>query len=342
MTKTIKYLVFFAFCIQLYTACQPENISMPDMGRKIVINGLMTTDSLLSVFVNKSAYVSDTDNVFRTDLNNAKAYIYENNICIDSLYHTWSQGYNQYEGTIQYGGSNLYIYGQGNYWSKSVKPLPGHEYKIVVKAPGSPDAAASTRIPNMVRIEHIDTITALKIPQTLIGGGYNDGVLHLDTINTLYKIMKCNIEFTDPGNETNYYLFNICSGQQPKESSRYLTFVCKDPVVEEKIVFNSVVIEGIAFSDKIINGKKYSLTVDIVTYFDLNPLSSYFRDKSTVYFRLYSIPEAYFKYIQSLNLYNAKFGKPLSEPVQVYSNITGGLGIFAGAAVSADSIVFRP
>ena len=295
----------------------------------------MTTDSLLSVFVNKSAYVSDTDNVFKTDLHNAKVYIYENNICIDSLYHNWSHGYNQLE------KSDSYIYGQGNYLSKGMKPLPGHEYKIVVKAPGSPDATACTRIPNMVRIEHIDTTTVLKWVQTIYGGSYNYGVSHLDTITTVNKIMKCNIEFTDPGNETNYYLFNICSVSEAKGSYRYWPFICKDPVVEEKIVTKNDPIQGIVFSDKIINGKKYSLTVDLYTSFDMDPFSPYFRDKSTFYFRLYSIPEAYYKYIQSLNLYNAKFGKPLSEPVQVYSNITGGLGIFAGAAVSADSIVFR-
>lgn len=326
MTKTIKYLVLFASCIQLYTACQPEEISMPDMGRKIVINGLMTTDSLLSVYVDKSGYVSDTDYVFRTDLDNAKVYIYENSICIDSLSHPYSH----------YLGNR--IYGLGNYWSKKVKPMPGKEYKILAKVPGLPDATAITRIPSLVRIEKVDTLSFDLVTHSQGGVTGN------------YKFMKCNVVFTDPGNETNYYLFNVCvdPGVEVIGGYRYSEFLSSDPVIEERLTYRSNMsfdfTEGIIFSDKIINGKKYSLSVEIPndwTWRINNPQNPFSHDKITVYFRLYSIPEAYFMYIQTMNLYYAKFGKPLSEPVQVFSNITGGYGIFAGAAVSADSIIFR-
>ena len=63
--------------------------------------------------------------------------------------------------------------------------------------------------------------------------------------------------------------------------------------------------------------------------------------KKTIYLRLYSITEEYFRYIQTLNLFEKDFGDPLTNPVQVFSNVTGGFGIFAGAAVSSDSIVFN-
>jgi hypothetical protein len=63
--------------------------------------------------------------------------------------------------------------------------------------------------------------------------------------------------------------------------------------------------------------------------------------KKTIYLRLYSITEECFRYIQTLNLFEKDFGDPLTNPVQVFSNVTGGFGIFAGAAVSSDSIVFN-
>ena len=61
----------------------------------------------------------------------------------------------------------------------------------------------------------------------------------------------------------------------------------------------------------------------------------------TFYFRLYSISSEFFNYIHTLNLYNKNYGNPLADPVITYSNITGGYGIFSGAAVSSDSIVWN-
>ena len=137
----------------------------------------------------------------------------------------------------------------GNYWSKSVFPLPGNEYKIVVKAQGFPDATATTTIPNPIKIERIDT-SRIILPDSL------------SRYMPSNVCLICNIEFTDPGNETNYYLFNIW--KTPGNGSYDMGFDCQDPIVEEKIpCIGSARLEGIAFTDKIINGQKYSLTVKI-------------------------------------------------------------------------------
>jgi len=45
-----------------------------------------------------------------------------------------------------------------------------------------------------------------------------------------------------------------------------------------------------------------------------------------------SVTEEYYKYYSTLNLQNHVSGDPLAQPVQVYSNIEGGRGIFMGAA----------
>ena len=45
-----------------------------------------------------------------------------------------------------------------------------------------------------------------------------------------------------------------------------------------------------------------------------------------------SVTEDYFKYYSTLNLQNQVSGDPLATPVQVFSNIEGGRGIFIGAA----------
>ena len=204
----------------------------------------------------------------------------------------------------------------------------------MAKAPGLPDATAITTIPNMVRIESVDTMRVV-VPKTdIIPSGIQ---------------MLFNIEFDDPANEANYYMLFVdrrpnLQGDGPNSIGK-MGFECQDPIVEEKISDNFKVM-AIAFTDRIINGKKHRLAV----YFDIQFLGYPYwddRDNSnhitikTFYFRLYSITSEFFEYIHTLNLYNKNYGNPLADPVITYSNITGGYGIFSGAAVSSDSIVWN-
>ena len=317
--KNPIYFLLFAIYLLLQTACQPEQISLPDTGRKIVLNGLINSDSLIRVSVNKSIYVSDYGLVEK-DLDNAKVYIYQNGLLIDSLQHDFKA----------IGWDILYPF--GNYCSKKVKPLPGKEYRIVAKVPGLPDVSATAVLPNPVKIEKLDTAAIRLVTYRVIIDGKE---------YTSYEdAMKCNIQFADPLDETNYYLFEVFYKYGDQMPIHSYHFICKDPVVEEYLntaeLTNGGSLVGVVFSDKIINGKRYSLNLT------MGYQAHYSDVRRVIYFHLYSISENYYKYIRTLNLFNAKFGKPLSEPVQVFSNITGGYGIFAGASVSCDSLVFNP
>ena len=306
----------------MFSACVKENIKIQDTTREIVINGLINSDNLLNVRISESALITDNSLSADTSLNtliNAEVCIYQNNTKIDSLYYVYNANYDE---------QNVFL--PGNYWSKSVFPLPGNEYKIVVKAPGFPDATATTTIPNPIKIERIDT-SRIILPDSL------------SRYMPSNVCLICNIEFTDPGNETNYYLFNIW--KTPGNGSYDMGFDCQDPIVEEKIpCIGSARLEGIAFTDKIINGQKYSLTVKIYGANIGKPFwngDSPDNHKKAIYFKLCSITKECFKYIQTLNQYNKDYDNPLANPVLVYSNVTGGYGIFTGAGVSTDSIVFN-
>jgi len=163
---------------------------------------------------------------------------------------------------------------------------------------------------------------------------------------------KCQISFSDPAYETNYYLISVSkiTWREWWTEKLDIRITSQDPLIEEKLArFNDVY--GIVFSDKVINGEKCSLQFII----DANeigmpivenawqsggePIAFY---KTVVYFKLYSISEEYFWYIKTLNLYNKNFGNPLTEPVMIHSNIKDGYGIFTAAAVSSDSLVFLP
>jgi hypothetical protein len=333
----MKYFRFFLFFLVLFTSCIKDNIKISDTGRKITINGLLTTDSLLNVRISRSTYLTDKsaasfDSLY--SINDAKVVIYHNDDITDSL---------DYSFIHSYAASDFQddMYNKGNYLSRNLIPVPGNKYKIVVNVPGLPMASSSIIIPNLVKIERVDTSRII--------------VPYPDPDNPTNIHLTCNIEFNDPGDETNYYLFSIFKIQNfySFRDCHTLGFLCNDPIVEEKLTtgMGSSVgndpLRGIVFSDKTINGQKYNFTVTIGGN-DLgepfrsdgsDPGDPYSHNKS-VYFRLYSITEDYFKYLQTLNKYSKSYDNPLSDPVQVYSNVTGGNGIFAGAAVSSDSLVF--
>ncbi len=315
----MKYFIVYTLCLILFTACTKEKIEVPDTGRKIVINGLITTDSLFNVSLTQSGILTDRGNYQHADLRfNTK--IYENNVLVDSSLYgfTYPDGYYGYLLASDYG-------------SRKVIPFPGNEYKIVANAAGLPEASATTKIPNLVKISFIDTL------MTEVYKGY----------------ITCNVQITDPPDEKNYYMlmvkrkvYNIHTRGIPE-----IEFDCTDPIIEEKLMDGGTI--GIAFSDKIINGKKHKIPIKIgqsafgYPFLDDREVTTGHGPtiigppiKKTFYFRLYSITEDFYKYIRTLNLYGKNFGNPLTDPVLMHSNVNGGLGIFAGAAVSVDSLVY--
>jgi hypothetical protein len=311
----------------IFTSCQQEKIEIPDTGRKIVINGLITTDNLINLTINKSVSLRNFGIGDDIDEDSANVYMYQNEILIDTL------NYNKKELI------HSTLYSTPNYLSKKIYPLPGKEYKIIVKRNGLPDATAKTIIPNAVKIDFVDS-TRIKMDPDTFG----------DFIHNNDRLI-CNIEFSDPSSETNYYCFDIKSydyqiWMPPYDGKihcdmRSAIFETNDPIVEERLIGGNG-LEGITFSDKLVNGKKYILTISFGIDQLIHSYSSGFLPyKSVIYFRLLSITKEFYTYLKTLKLYSKNYSNPLAEPVEVNSNVTGGYGIFTGAAASQDSIVFK-
>jgi len=317
----MKSLVLFTISLILFAACKQDKIVIPDTGRKLSINGLITTDSFFDVRIDETSLLRDST---YQSMTNAKVSIYQNNKYIDSLSSFPNDPHN--------GGTFVL----GNYRSYNIFPVAGNEYKIVVNAEGLAVASASTKIPNEVKIHLVDT-SRIVYPSIIP----NENMTNVS--------MMCNIEFTDPANETNYYMFML--DRYPKYGDIY--FRSQDPIIEETLTGDNYGV-GIVFSDKMINGKKHNLVIELGCgyfgypfvddrkwiYHPPATLEGPFYIKKTFYFKLYSITEDFFRYIQTLTLYNKNYGNPLTDPVMVNSNVNGGYGIFTGAAVSTDSLVY--
>ena len=106
-------------------------------------------------------------------------------------------------------------------------------------------------------------------------------------------------------------------------------------------------------SDDLFNGKRKTFLFNIQ-----NPVSNTFfiprniikgppvsdkliAKKQYILIRSRKISQEYYKFILSENKNNAIFGTPYFNPINVYSNITGGLGLMAGMAERTDTVWIR-
>jgi len=293
ISKTIIGTTFFAI---VFCSCQKEvEVKLPESKYKLVLNSVLSTDSFVTVNVSRSKklYIDDNKNV---TISNAIVSVYENGNLLENLPYT----------------------SDGVYKSTITKPKIGNEYKIVVKADGYDNAEASETLIQQAIITNIVL---------------EDSALFKE--EQMYA--KLSFEISDVAGVNNYYEVSALSGfyqknynpqtGQPTDST-YTQFLSYLTVTDEALKENAQGgdIDGntdysdnaILFSDKYFDGKTYKVNVY---------LSQYQFQKDTLTIKVKSMTKAYYEYRRTALLQSTNQGDPFSEPVRVYTNVTGGLGI---------------
>ncbi|NOX36976.1 MAG: DUF4249 domain-containing protein [Calditrichaeota bacterium] len=206
------------------------------------------------------------------------------------------------------------------YTHPTLRPEKDTRYTLRVSAAGYDTVTASDQIPSPVPLKKVDFRIELGEPESTV---------YLD------------LEFSDPPEEKNYY--NLGLSIFPKNNSQgYLVyFYSRDPMLLREMYLTQFVVENTfedveaLFSDAIFDGKTYRLSL----YFYVNFQQS---TEYTLQINFMSISEAFFKYKRSLILQENTGESIFSDPVQIYSNVTNGLGVFAGYVVHRSQIVLTP
>lgn len=316
--RNFKILLFVFIIILVFIGISCEkviNIDIEDAKIKIVLNGVINTDSAVIVHLTRSRHILDNASI--SPLTDATVKLFEDNNEIGVLSHI----------------------GNGFYKINFI-PRKGHEYKITAEHSAYDDIYATTKINNPVPIISIDTFTSY--------GQYES------------KILNFNLKFTDPADESNYYMLTLVNSYLSKEWSdtvqnidtlyvgpdttivsityggytlipmkQYVYSTTEDIIVETQL-YNG---RGFVFSDELINGKTYNLKFNADYY-------SFFGDTNKVYIQLKSISKELFLYFRSLQAHFNNQGDPFAEPVMVYTNVTNGLGIFGSQSIYSDSLIF--
>lgn len=312
----LKGLVFFLMPL-LYSACESVLfIELEESDKLIVLNGAISSDSLISVQVSRTRHILDNAPV--VPLENAKVSLYQN-------------------GTLM---QELTYMGNGSFVSPDIIPTIGYDYSIEVENAGYESVTASSGIPEMVPIELFDTMSISRDDGDPYSYSSYDDVLQFDLtlqdpegVENFYLVSAeadrswtdyrdTTVQYWDSGfynNQWNYFLAD-CT-YTVTDIYRYMD----SPYIgTEDIVVEANTSHGVLFTDHLFDGESYSFKGE----FYQDQLRS--ADSSVVDIRLHSISESYYKYLKSRQKHYSTKEDYLAVPVIVYSNVEGGAGFFGG------------
>ena len=289
-----------------------------------VMNSLISPDSVFTVQLTKSKFFLKDDSSF-DPVNNASVELFVN----DTLFETLAFSTN------------------GNYTSNYI-PKAGDKVRLSAQHSDINTVSAVTDIVKPAQISKIDTATLITDKSPIFSyeyGGYGD-IIESDTIGYSYnKKMNIIINIDDDVNKKNFYRVSLRIKQyfdDGRESEGQFFYESEDMVFgssDETGLFG----EGYSrsqyneFSDELFNGKKYpfKLSTNFTTYIYTNEKKPDNQGgliwpqivRNELIVQVHSISESYYKYLKTLNSNSNTLGF-FSEPVQIYSNVKGGIGIF--------------
>ncbi len=305
-----------------FTACEKEieftgKVSKPLM----VVNSIISSDSVISAYITKSKFFLENDETF-DNVNNADVSVYINGVFKEKMANT-----------------------QDGLYQTSFIPNQGDTVEIKATASGLDDVNSKTIVSYQPDIISLDTtLKSMTITPNLTYSSVNGGPFTVDT--TGYSVnfdLNVKIKIKDNGSINNSYRLEP-SLIYPNDSSKYFysnsVYTTFDGILSENQngvsdfldISGSYNMYGI-FTDEIFNGKEFtvSCTIHCSLYYSLSNLH-----ENYLYINLQEINSDYYNYLYTRDMSINSEG-PFSEPVQIYSNINGGIGILGSYSNSNNS-----
>ena len=254
MKRILRYLPALAIMTLLTVSCEEEiKFKGEKIDPKIVIYSLLQPDSMITVSVAKSHAVFEERYVPK-QITDAVVKLYRDGEFIETLTYVAPEPQPEYYPVIPY----------SKYVSQGVKPVYGSTYRIEVEMAGMKKASGEARLPDIIPVIGLDTIE--------------------DQQAEGYLLMEAKVRFSDPGGKNNFYRIAARSSEGmyfgdkavPWSSEVPVTVYesdcssasSNDPVIsprkEEQDLFDMQIQNTYhVFSDELIAGKEYALTLEI-------------------------------------------------------------------------------
>jgi hypothetical protein len=309
-------LKVLCLAILLNSCSNPIEFNGGETKPLLVLNCLVQADSIIKADVSRSVFFLDSYGNQNTLMPNADIEVFVNGNSVGKMQFVSNDPVGEYYSSY-YGVS---------YYSINYTARKGDKIRIEASAPNFDKIWAETIVP-----EHAAEIS--NIEQVI-------------TTNQYGERMQCyyRITFQDIPNEKNYYLLTAVSIYPEQITGTYDTLSINDyPLYSTDVIFDNGSTDDIfgegsrgmfnVFSDDLIDGKEYSFIV--------TP-DNYTNSDVSVTFKMHSITKEYYLYLQTISAsYNDDFLEIFGEPVQVFNNINGGIGILGGSAINEKSVLHK-
>jgi len=192
----------------------------------------------------------------------------------------------------------------------SFKPIAGKTYSLTVEHPVYPTANSTFTIPS-------------KFGSVKPTWEDNTGI---DTSG--FPTGTISFAINDPGDERNYYEIGLYRYETFGNEFIVMPVIPENPEIAANASFNesgNLILDDGSFNGQL---KELKFTTPF-GYASGTPFKFLVEIKS--------LSPEYYRYFKSLEQYRVQ-GGPFSDPVAVFSNINGGVGICAGASITKDTI----
>lgn len=324
MKKLIIYVLIVVVMLLSSISCESViefkgSVAEP----KTVIYSLLHPDSLITVSVAESHAVFE-ERYEPGQITNAVVRLYRDGEFLETLTYVPA------EPTPDYYPASPY----SKYVSQVTSPVFGSTYRIEAEVPGMKRAYGEARLPDPVTITGIDTTSVLS--------EWGESLI----------VVK--LKFLDQAGTDNFYRFSArsVSGFYPGDKQEPFSPMMPVVVTEANISYGAYTEPLIApqqeddifgmylennyylFTDELISGKEYGLTLK---YPQKYPQTDYYEFVHAI-LNLHAISGDLYLYLQSYSAHMQTRDNFLAEPVLVYTNIIGGLGVVGAMTTSADTV----
>lgn len=300
--KLFQQLLYFLLSVHLLSCVEEVDLDIPHDQPKYVVNSLISpwspqSPNPLNAFVERSTDFLDSSK--RVSIGNANVSIFKSDSLISELNYIDSLGYySSYAGNT----TNIPVLKEGNL------------YKILVDI-NDTLIEGEDLIPLLTPIDSIEIIP-------YFGKNAND-----------FIFSKITFSFTDDIDFDNYYeiQLGIIGDQTPCYISSDDPVIISEPSYPSNIAIGAEPAKYLLFRDVTFNGNAKEISIYYV------PPNSTSRDEISshvIELRFLSISENYYLYKRSWII--QKFAREVNilygqaEPINIYSNMQGSLGVFAG------------
>jgi hypothetical protein len=201
-----------------------------------------------------------------------------------------------------------FLYG-GKYVSDFI-PQPNKFYRLTVSHPKYPTASSTFMIPSVFKST---------------GATWEDNT---GTDSTGFPTGTISFTINDDPNDRNFYEIALFRFEDLGPAWEVMPVIPENPEIAADPIFNpegALILEDAGF-----NGQSKQLRFS-------TPFGSNFGSPYKYLVVVKSLSPEYFKYFKSLEDYSLE-GGVFSDPSAIYNNISGGVGICAGASISKDTI----